>query len=117
MALDRTSGFDMLVQISETELNNQIATAFFAGSLFPAGISVPFNSGGITGIVDLNFETPVADLDRPRPRIGLTVPFSNSQLQITAPLILNLAPLSGTITIVESIIMVTEGNNQRVYLI
>ena len=30
MALDRTSGFDMLVQVSETEINNQLAAAFLA---------------------------------------------------------------------------------------
>lgn len=112
MALDRTSGFDMLVQISETELNNQLATAFLAGSTFPPAISVPVNTGGVTGTADLNFNTPVADLDRPRPRMGLTIPFSNSQLQITAPLAVTIAPLGGTITIVDSIVMITQGSNQ-----
>jgi hypothetical protein len=41
MALDRTSGFDMLVQISETELNDQLATAFVAGGLIPPSMSLP----------------------------------------------------------------------------
>ena len=93
MALDRTSGFDMLVQISETELNNQLATAFLAGGTFPPAISAPINAGGVTGTADLNFNTPVADLDRPRPQMGLTIPFANSQLRITAPLALTIAPL------------------------
>ena len=112
MALDRTAGFDMLVQISENELNNQLATAFLAGGIFPPSISVPVNAGGVSGSADLNFDTPVADLDRPRPRMGLTVPFSNSQLQITAPLALTVAPIGGAITVVDSIAMVTEGSNQ-----
>ncbi len=112
MALDRTSGFDMLVQISETELNNQLATAFLAGGTFPPAITVPVNAGGVTGTSDLNFNTPVADLDRPRPQMGLTIPFANSQLQITAPLAVTIAPLGGTITVVDSIVMITQGANQ-----
>lgn len=62
MALDRTSGFDMLVQISESELNSQLETAFLAGGIFPPAISVPISSGGVTGTAALNFDTPVADL-------------------------------------------------------
>jgi len=112
MALDRTSGFDMLVQISETELNNQLSTTFLAGGTFPPAISVPVNTGGVTGTADLNFNTPVADLDRPRPRMGLTIPFSNSQLQITSPLPATIAPLGGTITVVDSIMMINQGTNQ-----
>lgn len=112
MSLDRTSGFDMLVQVSESELNNQLATAFLAGGTFPAGMSVPVNAGGVTGTADLNFNTPIADLDRPRPRMGLTVPFANSQLQITAPLAATIAPLGGTITIVDSVVMISQGANQ-----
>jgi hypothetical protein len=112
MALDRTSGYDMLVQISETELNNQIATAFLAGNLFPSSMSVPINTGGIVGTANLNFNTPVADLDRPRPRMGLTIPFANSELQITAPLPATLSPLGGTITIVDRIVMITQGSDQ-----
>jgi hypothetical protein len=112
MALDRTSGFDMLVQISETELNNQIATAFLAGSTFPSSMSLPVTSGGLTGTADLNFNTPIVDLDRPRPRVGLTLPFANSQLEITAPLLLTIAPLGGTIEIVDSIVMIDQGSNQ-----
>lgn len=112
MALDRTSGFDMLIQISETELNNQLATAFLVGSTFPPTLSVPVNAGGVIGTADLNFNTPVADLDRPRPRMGLTIPFSNSLLQITAPLAVTIAPLGGTITVVDSIVMITQGTNQ-----
>lgn len=112
MSLDQTSGFDMLVQISETELNNQLATAFLAGGTFPPSISVPISTGGVTGTADLNFNTPIADLDRPRPSMGLTVPFANSQLQITAPLPLTIAPLGGTITIVDRIVMINQGANQ-----
>jgi hypothetical protein len=112
MALDRTSGFDMLVQISENELNNQLATAFLAGGAFPPSISVPVNTSGVIGTADLNFNTPVADLDRPRPQMGLTIPFSNSQLQITTPLPVTIAPLGGTIVVVDSIGMITQGTNQ-----
>ncbi|MBN8414371.1 hypothetical protein LCL99_02215 [Halomonas denitrificans] len=114
MALDRTAGFDMLVQVSEDELNNQLATAFLAGGIFPPSISVPVNAGGVSGSADLNFDTPVADLDRPRPAVGLTLPFSDSQLQITAPLPLTVAPIGGAITVVDRVAVMTEGSNQLV---
>src|ERR1044072_1680238 len=112
MAQDRTSGFDMLVQISEAELNTQIATLFLAGGVFPPSISVPFNSGGVVGSADFNFGVPVMDLDRPRPQIGITVPFSNSQILITSPIPATLSPLSGTITIVDSVEMISVGTDQ-----
>ena len=112
MALDRTAGFDMLVQISENELNNQIATLFLAGERFPPTMNVPVNQGGVVGTATLNFTTPVADLDRPRPSVGLTIPFVNSQLQITAPVATTLAPLAGIITIVDQIEMITVGGTQ-----
>src|SRR5258708_23826173 len=112
MAQDRTSGYDILVQVSETELNNQLATAFLAGLIFPPSMSVPINSSGVVGAADLNFHTPTADLDRPRPRMGLTVPFFDSELVLTAPAAITLAPLNGTIVIVGSIQMVTQGTNR-----
>jgi len=112
MAQDRTAGYDMLVQVSEGELNNQIATAFLAGSMFPTSMTVPVNQGGLVGTASLNFATPTADLDRPRPRLGLTVPFTNSQLQLTAPVPLTLAPLGGTIMIIDTVEVITEGTNQ-----
>ncbi len=39
MALDRTAGFDMLVQVSEAEVNDQLATAFLAGATFSPALS------------------------------------------------------------------------------
>jgi len=112
MALDRTSGFDMLVQVSENELNNQLATAFLAGNVFPSSMSLPFNMGGVVGTVDLNFTTPVADLDQPPSNMGLTIPFTNSQLEITSPGVVTLGELGGFITIVDNIEMITEGSFQ-----
>ena len=112
MALDRTSGFDMLVQLSEDELNDQIATAFLAGNLFPTSMNTPININGALGTVFLNFTTPTADLDRPSPRIGLTIPFINSQLQITTPAATTIAPLGGTITIVDDIEIIAQGTDQ-----
>ncbi len=112
MAQDRTSGFDMLVQVSENEINNQLATAFLAGSIFPSSMSIPVNTGVVVGTADMNFTTPIADLDRSRPRMGITVPFVNSQLQITSPIPLTLSPLGGTIVIVDTIEVITSGTNQ-----
>ncbi|MEE8574103.1 MAG: hypothetical protein V3T30_01720 [Thermodesulfobacteriota bacterium] len=114
MAQDRTSGFDMLVQISENELNDQIATAFLAGNMFPSSFSIPINSSGITATADLNFNTPVADLDQTSPRMGITIPFANSQLVITAPVALIISPLGGSITIVDTIEVITQGSSQIV---
>jgi hypothetical protein len=116
MALDRTSGYDMLVQISETELNDQLATAFVAGGLIPPSMTLPISSGPVVGTATLLFGTPVADLDRPRPRLGLTLPFHDSQFDITAPLPATLAPLGGTIEIVDVIEVIVQGSNQIVTL-
>jgi hypothetical protein len=112
MALDRTSGYDMLVQVSEAEVNNQLATAFLAGLVFPSSMRIPLNTGGMVGTAEINFNTPVGDFDRPRPRMGLTIPFANSQLELTAPVALIIAPLRGTIVVVDAIEMRTEGTNQ-----
>ncbi len=115
MAQDRTSGYDMLVQISESEINTQIATAFLTGSIFPTSMSVPINVSGITGTANLNFLTPIADFDRPRPQMGLTVPFQNSELVLNIPLAPNpvtISPLGGTIVIADSIEMITVGSSQ-----
>lgn len=114
MARDQTSGFDMLVQISENELNDQLAANFLGGGVFPPFMSAPINTGGVTGTADFNFATPIADLDRPRPRMGLTIPFANSQLQLTAPVATTLAPLGGTIVIVDTIEVITEVSTQIV---
>lgn len=100
MALDRTSGFDLLVQISETEINTQVATAFANGDLFPQSLETPVTIGGINGTLTLNFQTPVIDLDRPRPRVGISVAFTNSQLEISG---FNISPLGGTILIVDAL--------------
>lgn len=116
MALDRTSNFDMLVQVSESEINDQLETLFLAGGLIPPSIALPINTGGITGTATLLFGTPVADLDRPRPRMGLTLPFANSQFAITSPIPLTLAPLGGTIEIVDAIEVVVQGSSQIVAL-
>ncbi|MDP9069225.1 MAG: hypothetical protein M3N53_12885 [Actinomycetota bacterium] len=112
MAQDRTANFDMLVQISEAELNAQIATAFLAGGMFPTSLTFPIDNGNVRGTASLNFATPVADIDRPRPRLGLTVPFTNSQLDVTAPTNASFAPLGGTIMIVDTVDMVTQGSAQ-----
>lgn len=116
MAQDRTSGFDMLIQISETELNNQVAAAFAVGLLFPSSMSTPFTGLGLTGQLDLNFNTPVVDLDRPRPQIGLTVPFVNSQFEVTAPVAATIAPLAGTIVIVDAVQIRATGGTQQAVL-
>jgi|GEM_PF-1819935 len=116
MALDRTSGYDMLVQISENELNDQIATAFVAGGSFPPSMTFPVSAGGVTGNAVVLLGTPIADLDRPRPQLGVTLPFANSQFNITAPVALTLSPLAGTILIVDTIEVLVQGSSQIVCL-
>jgi hypothetical protein len=105
MSQDRTSGFDIVIQISENELNAQVSAAFASGLFFPSSFSAPVIALGLTGRMDLNLSTPLVDLDRPRPQLGLTIPFFNSQFEITAPLPLTATPLSGTILIVDSVQM------------
>lgn len=116
MAQDRTAGFDLLIQISEGELNAQVAAAFAAGALFPTSFSTPVAAMGVTGRIDLNLNTPVVDLDRPRPQMGFTVPFANSQFEITAPLALTLAPLAGTLVIVDAVQMRNAPGTQQAVL-
>lgn len=113
MAQDRTSGFDILIQISESEINNQVSAAFASGLMFPTSLSTPINAFGFTGTLDLNFSTLVVDLDRPRPQMGITVGFSNSQLEITAPIVSIIAPLAGEILIVDAVQMRTQGATQQ----
>ena len=49
MAQDRTAGFDMLVQVSEAELNTQLAAAFLGGTIFPPSLSIPVSMGARPG--------------------------------------------------------------------
>lgn len=116
MALDRTSGYDLLVQISESEINDQLETLFVAGGLIPPSMTIPVNTGGIAGTATVLFGTPIADLDRPRPQMGLTLPFANSQFAVTSPVALTLQPLGGTIVIVDAIEVIVQGTNQIVTL-
>ncbi|MFZ1750441.1 MAG: hypothetical protein WAU01_09625, partial [Saprospiraceae bacterium] len=116
MALDRTSGYDMIVQISETELNNQLATAFLAGLIIPPSMDIPVNVSGLIGNASLNFQTPIADLDRPRPRMGITIPFVNSQLSLTAPIPIIIAPLGGRITIIDDLQIDSNGSTQTLLM-
>jgi len=112
MAGDNTAGYDMLVQVSENELNTQLATAFMSGGVLPPTIRVPVNQNGVVGTADVNFSTPMADLDRNRPGVGLTLPFSGSQLEITQPAAVMLAPLGGDIVIVDTLAMVAQASSK-----
>lgn len=116
MAQDRTAGFDMLVQVSEAELNTQLATAFIAGTVIPPSMSIPVDISGATGTADVNFGLPTLDLDRSRPQVGLTLPFSGSKLELTAPLPLTVEPLSGSILIVDAVQIVAEARSQAAVL-
>lgn len=116
MALDRTGGFDLLIQLSENELNAQVASAFAAGTFFPSSFSTPVTAMGVTGRLDLTLRTPVVDLDGPRPQIGFTIPFSGSQLEITAPVALTITPLAGTIVFADAVQMRTVGASQQAVL-
>lgn len=85
-----TGGFDVLLQVSETALNKQVANAFLTGDLFkPAQefpVEFPVGRGVVAkGTAFVNFRTPVADVDQPRPRLRLSIRFSHSQLDITEP--------------------------------
>lgn len=113
MSANNTEGFNILIQLSEEELNEQAADAFSAGDLFAPEIITDFSYGGATGTLILNLLTPIIDLDRPSPSIGITVPFQGSQLEITAPLPLTLAPLGGTITIVDRVQVINDTGTQQ----
>ena len=102
----------MLVQVSESEINDQLETLFLTGGLIPPMMTLPVNlGGGLTGTATILFQTPVADLDRPRPQMGITLPFANSQF---AAGLLTLAPLGGTIDIVDALGVIVQGSDQIV---
>jgi hypothetical protein len=116
MALDLTSGFDMLVQLSESELNTQLSAAFESGSSsvpIPHSLNRPFNILGASGNMIFNFVTPIVDLDQPPPNIRLRLPFINSQLEVTSPLAFTLSPLGGEIIIIDAIEMFRSGGTQQ----
>jgi hypothetical protein len=130
MASNRTSGFDLLIQISEAELNNQVVLAFAKGLpldktmsdtselLLPPSLQVPIDVLGITGNLDLNFQTPIVALDEPSPQVRFTIPFTESSLEIlTAPPFSNLkgviAHLAGTIVVMDAVRMRTVGGTQQ----
>ena len=113
MALDRTGGFDLLVQLSESEINEQIAAASIMGTLFPTSINIPIASPAFSGSADINFGTPTINFD-PAPRVELRVPFSNSQLNITAPIPLIISPLGGMITITDTLEVVNQGSSMQI---
>lgn len=113
MSANNTEGFNILIQLNEEELNEQAADAFAAGGLFAPEIITDFSYGGATGTLTLNLLTPIIDLDRPSPSIGITVPFQGSQLAITAPLPLTLSPLGGTITIVDRVQVINGPGTQQ----
>jgi hypothetical protein len=48
--------------------------------------------------------------------MGLTIPFDNSQFDLSAPVAATLAPLGGTIEIVDAIEVIVQGNDQIVTL-
>ena len=113
MSANNTEGFNILVQLSENELNEQAADAFAAGDLFSPEIITDFSFGGASGTLTLNLLTPIIDLDRPTPSIGISVPFQGSQLAITAPIPLTLSPLGGTITIVDRLQVINDTGTQQ----
>lgn len=116
MALDRTAGFDLLVQVGESEINSQVAAAFAAGLLLPSSLSVPVDAFGVNGHLDLDLTTPFVDLDRSPGQLGITTRFTNSQLEITAPVTATVAPLAGTIAIVDSVQIRSQAGTQQAVL-
>ena len=106
----------MLVQVSEEEINNQIASLFYAGGIFPSALSVPVDIQGVVGTALLNFTAPTVDLDRPGQQMCMIIPFTDSEFAITAPREATLAPLGGTITVLHSIGVVSQGYSQIVVM-
>ena len=113
MAQDRTGGFDLLVQLSESEINEQIAAASIMGTLFPISMSIPVNSPPLVGTVEVSFGTPSINLD-PAPNVSLVVPITNLSLTITAPAVFGPILIGGTITITDSIQVVNNGATMQI---
>ena len=76
MARNDTCGFDILVQIAESELNEQIARMFHSGDRLPIAIRARFQESWSSGSFLLNLRTPVASLDHPPNQISLRFPFT-----------------------------------------
>jgi hypothetical protein len=102
MSQGRTAGFDLVIEISETELNRQLATVPIPGFSSGTVVPIPVNVSGQNGTLTIMLNAPLADLDPPGPRdLRLSVKFTNGQLQLAnQPNPIN--NLSGTIRIIGS---------------
>ncbi len=118
MQRTRTSDFDALLQVSEDELNNQIANAFLTESLFPPIVSRTGEDSPIQATAFLNFRTPTVDLAATPSTIRLIVDFSDSTLVIEAPQELagEITGLGGTIQIEERITTTEEDGEISIFL-
>lgn len=113
MSQNLTAGFDIVLQLSEAEVNRQIAILFALGAI-GGQINAPISVGGVSGTFSLIFNTPTLDLDSNlQAGVRINLPFVNSQLQVTAPAQATISPLSGTILIEDSAEMQTVGGTQQ----
>ena len=113
MSRENTGGFDLLIQISEDELNTQIQTLAAAGELsIPSSIESNFTMGTISGTAFLNFDLPTVSLDAPSPTLIIELPFRESRLDVG----LVVDNLSGLIRIEHPITVHTDGNTQQALL-
>ncbi|MFD4459623.1 hypothetical protein [Nocardia sp. NPDC058480] len=118
MERTRTSDFDVLLQVSEDELNNQIANVFLTDPLFPSIVSRTGEESPVQATTFLNFRTPTVDLTDTRTVIRLIVDFSDSTLIIDEPQEFagEITALGGTIQIVERIRTAEEDGEISIFL-
>lgn len=113
MANQNTAGFDLLIQLSEEELNTQLQTQATLGELaIPNSITTNFNLGSISGTAFFNLDLPSISLDAPSPTLIIDIPFQNSSIDVG----ITVSGLSGLITIKHPITVKTDGNSQQALL-
>ena len=104
MSQSGTGGFDLLVEISEVELNTQLAIAPLPGYPQPnQKLPVSVTVGGQSGTFTTFIGPPSIDLDPPGPRdVALTVPFRDAVVDG-----LSLNPVTGLAGLIRAVDGVT----------
>jgi hypothetical protein len=114
MSTNLTSGFDILIQLSEDEINNQIQELFLGGELeIPSSFNFPFNFPGFNGSANINLGMPEVFLDQASPRVRIDFAVEDSQI-ITSGI--PIGGLGGEISIEHPITVLDLPSAQQVVL-
>lgn len=106
MGVDITGGYDVMFEISESEINTQIAKSHMEGGEFinfPTETSGELNIQGFSVFYNLLFDAPFVSVSTERPKVNLIVPFSRSRIEVRTNPNFELAPIAGEINLITEV--------------